>query len=83
MEQMEHLLALLKSNSVFGIPSVSVAHTSNELYAISCRSKSTPWIIDSGASNHMTNYSNIFESFFPCARNKKVRIVDSNFSPIV
>ena len=81
MEQMEHLLALLKSNSVSGIPSVSVAHIGNEVYALSCHFKSTPWIIDSGASNHMTNSSNIFESYSPCAGNKKVRIADGNFSP--
>ena len=35
MEQMDHLLALLKSNSVSGILSVYVAHTGNELYALS------------------------------------------------
>ncbi|RVW34481.1 Retrovirus-related Pol polyprotein from transposon RE2 [Vitis vinifera] len=72
-EQMEHLLALLKSNSTSGTPSVSVAHTGNELYAPSCRFKSTPWIIDSGASNHMTNSSNMFESYSPCPGNKKDR----------
>ncbi|RVW88812.1 Retrovirus-related Pol polyprotein from transposon RE1 [Vitis vinifera] len=70
---MEHLLALLKSNSTSGTPSVSVAHTGNELYAPSCRFKSTPWIIDSGASNHMTNSSNMFESYSPCPGNKKDR----------
>ncbi|RVW16372.1 hypothetical protein CK203_067829 [Vitis vinifera] len=81
-EQMEHLLALLKSNLTSGTSSVSLAHTSNELYALSCRFKSTPWIIDSGASDHMTNSSNMFESYSPCPGNKKVRIADGNFSPI-
>ena len=79
---MEHLLALLKSNSTSGTPSVSVAHIGNELYALSRRFKSTPWIINSGASNHMTNSSNMFESYSPCPGNKKVRIVDGNFPPI-
>ncbi|RVW64704.1 Retrovirus-related Pol polyprotein from transposon RE1 [Vitis vinifera] len=81
-EQMEHLLALLKSNLTSGTSSVSLAHTGNELYALSCRFKSTPWIIDSGASDHMTNSSNMFESYSPCPGNKKVRIADGNFSPI-
>ena len=81
-EQMEHLLALLKSNLTSGTSSVSLAHTGNELYALSCRFKSTPWIIDSGASDHMTNSSNMFESYSPCPGNKKVRIVDGNFPPI-
>ncbi|RVW91336.1 hypothetical protein CK203_035410 [Vitis vinifera] len=70
---MEHLLALLKSNSTSGTPSVSVAHIGNELYALSRRFKSTPWIINSGASNHMTNSSNMFESYSPCPGNKKDR----------
>eukprot|EP00261_Vitis_vinifera_P039416 XP_019080659.1 PREDICTED: uncharacterized protein LOC104881375 isoform X1 [Vitis vinifera] len=81
-EQMEHLPALLKSNLTSGTSSVFVAHTGNELYALSCRFKSTPWIIDSGASDHMTNSSNMFGSYLPCPGNKKVRIADGNFSPI-
>ncbi|RVW29625.1 hypothetical protein CK203_100964 [Vitis vinifera] len=81
-EQMEHLLALLKSNLTSGTSSVSLAHTGNELYALSCRFKSTPWMIDSGASDHMANSSNMFESYSPCPGNKKVRIADGSFSPI-
>ena len=82
-EQMEHLLALLKFNSVPNVPSVSVAHTGNKFYALSCQFKSAPWIIDSGASDHMTNSLHLFETFSPCPENKKVRIADGNFSPIV
>ncbi|KAJ9700568.1 hypothetical protein PVL29_006057 [Vitis rotundifolia] len=82
IEQMEHLLALLKSNSTSSTPNVSVAYTGNELYALSCHFKSTPWIIDFGASDHMTNSSNMFESYSPCPGNKRVRIADGNFSPI-
>ena len=82
IEQMEYLLALLKSNLTSGTPSVSVAHTGNELYGLSCCFKSTPWIIDFGASDHMTNSLNMFESYSPCPGNKKVRIADGSFSPI-
>ncbi|RVW39021.1 hypothetical protein CK203_089160 [Vitis vinifera] len=82
IQQGEHLLALLKSNLTSGTSSVSLAHTGNELYALSCRFKSTPWIINSGASDHMTNSSNMFESYSPCPGDKKVRIADGNFSPI-
>ncbi|RVW92973.1 Retrovirus-related Pol polyprotein from transposon RE1 [Vitis vinifera] len=71
IRQGEHLLALLKSNLTSGTSSVSLAHTGNELYALSCCFKSTPWIIDSGASDHMTNSSNMFESYSPCPGNKK------------
>ena len=81
-EQMEHLLALLKSNSTSGTPNASMAHTCNELYALSYRFKYTPWIIDSRASDHMTNSSNMFESYSPCPGNKRVTIANGNFSPI-
>ena len=80
---MEHLLALLKFNSVPNISNVSVAHTGNKFYALSCQFKSAPWIIDSGASDHMTNSLHLFETFSPCLENKKVRIANGNFSPIV
>jgi hypothetical protein len=82
-EQMEHLLTLLKSNSSFGIPSVSVAHISNEPNALSCcLNSSAPWIIDSGASDHMTSSHNFFESYSPCSEIEKVRIADSSLSSI-
>ena len=70
---MGHLLALLKSNlSSSSSPSVSVAHTGNEAKALlSYLNTSTPWIIDSGASDHMTNSLKLFESYFPCLGNEK------------
>ena len=82
-EQMEHLLTLLKSNSSFGIPSVSLVQTGNEANALSCcLNSSTSWIIDSGASNHMTSFSHLFETYSPCSENQKVKIVNGNFSSI-
>ena len=54
-EQMDLLLRLLKSNPESGIPSSSLAQTGRNSCAFSCHSNSTLWIIDSGASDHMTN----------------------------
>ena len=80
---MEHLLTLLKSNSSSGIPSVSVAQTGNEPNALSCwLNSSAPWIIDSGASDHMTSSHNFFESYSSCSGIEKVGIVDGSFSSI-
>ena len=71
-EQMDLLLRLLKSNPESGIPSNSLAQTGRNSCAFSCHSNSTLWIIDSGASDHMTSLSYAFHSYTPCYGNKKV-----------
>ena len=77
-EQMDHLLKLIKSNSLSGsIPNVSLAQTGN---ALSC-SNYAPWIIDSRASDHMTSFSHFFTTYSPCSSNEKFRIADGSFSP--
>ncbi|XP_073041799.1 uncharacterized protein [Primulina eburnea] len=82
-EQLEQLLALVKSNPSSSAPSVSMAHTGSEINAFSCGfGISTPWIIDSGESDHMTNSLNLLKLYSPCSKNRKVRIVDGSFSPI-
>ena len=81
-EQMDHLLKLLKSNSPSGIPSVSLAQIGSALNAFSCCFNSIPSIIDSGASDHMTSFSNLFNTYSPCSGSEKIRIVDGSFSPI-
>ena len=43
---------------------------------------STPWIIDSCASNHMTSQFHLFDSLSPCFGYLKVRITDGSLSPI-
>ena len=39
-----------------------------------------PWIINSGASDHMTGQSNIFSSYTPYTGHDNVKIVDGTFS---
>ena len=41
-----------------------------------------PWIIDSGASNHMTNLSKLFQTYVPCPGDQKIRITEGSFSSI-
>lgn len=81
-EQLEQLLTLLKSGSSSSVQTVSVAHSGNEINALSCFKFSGPWIIDSGASDHMSNSLNLFKSYSPCSNNRKVKIADGNYSPI-
>ena len=42
----------------------------------------TPWIIDSGASDHMTDAHHLFSTCSPCTGNLKVKIADGTLSPI-
>ena len=44
--------------------------------------KNSPWIVDSGASDHMTDNSNLFHTFSPCSGNYKVRIADGSTSKV-
>jgi hypothetical protein len=64
-------------------PSGSVAQRGNVQSALSVKSRNhTPWIIDSGASDHMTYSHTLFNSYSPCAGNLKIRIADGTLSPI-
>ena len=84
-EQMDHLLKLLKSNSgSLSTPNAAIAQAGSKLNALSCHLpiSHTPWIIDSGASDHMTSFSHLFHTYTPCSGHKKVRIADGSYSPI-
>lgn len=41
-----------------------------------------PWIVDLGASDHMTGDATIFGTYSPCTNNLKVRIVDGSLSKV-
>ena len=81
-EQLDQLLQLLKPAPLTpGTPIASVAQSSS----LSCAyflPLSAPWIIDSGASNHMTNLPHLFISYTPCFGNKKVRIANRSLFSI-
>jgi hypothetical protein len=42
-----------------------------------------PWVIDSGASDHITCMSPIFSSYNPCSGRDKARIADGSLSPVL
>src|SRR3954471_3846107 len=45
--------------------------------------ESDPWLIDSGASKHMTGKSTVFTSYSPQSGRDKVRVADGSLSPIL
>ena len=79
---MDHLLKLLQFNSSPNTHVGTVAQTGKDSWALSVQNHSNPWIIDSGASEHMTNCSNLFNSYFPSSGSEKVRIADGSYSSI-
>ncbi|KAK9102894.1 hypothetical protein Sjap_020148 [Stephania japonica] len=74
---------MLKSNSgSSGTPNVFLAQTGNDLNALCCASLTGPWIVDSGASDHMTSSSNLFHTYVPCSSHEKIRIADGSYTLI-
>ncbi|RVW84857.1 hypothetical protein CK203_048565 [Vitis vinifera] len=45
-------------------------------------SQTTPWIVDFGASDHMTDAHHLFSTYSPCTDNLKVKIADGTLSPV-
>ncbi|KAI5432429.1 hypothetical protein KIW84_036244 [Lathyrus oleraceus] len=76
MERLDRLYKLLESPN----PSCSIATKGN--YAFLSVSLSHTWIVDSGASDHMTGESTLFSSYGPCAGNQKIKVADGSFSAI-
>ncbi|XP_073112311.1 uncharacterized protein [Elaeis guineensis] len=54
---------------------------SDQIHALNC-SNFFPWVVDSGASNHMTGSFRDFVSYIPCSGHDKVRLADGSFTPI-
>ncbi|RVW52456.1 Retrovirus-related Pol polyprotein from transposon RE1 [Vitis vinifera] len=92
-EQMEMLQKLLSpllsvqsqtgssSNQVIG--SGTLAHKGNFLSAFTAgKKRKKPWIVDSGASDHMTGDATIFDTYNSCPNNLTVRIADGSLSKV-
>ena len=44
--------------------------------------KTKPWIVDSGASDHMTGDITLFQAYSPCTSHSAIRIADGSFSAV-
>ncbi|GMP21651.1 hypothetical protein CsSME_00052836 [Camellia sinensis var. sinensis] len=86
-EQMEMLQKLLQSQSGSSsnhiIGSGTLAHKGNSLNAFTVgKKRKKPWIVDSGASDHMTGDATIFDTYSSCQNNLTVRIADGSLSKV-
>ena len=59
-----------------------VAKRGNFLQALKTSRDQHMWIVDSGASDHMTDSHKLFTTYIPCAGNVKVKIADGSLASI-
>lgn len=64
------------------VASILLAKKGNFLHALKTLRDTTLWIVDSGASDHMTDSHQHFTTYTPCASNLKVKIADGSLAPI-
>ncbi|XP_059623100.1 uncharacterized protein LOC132266262 [Cornus florida] len=79
LNALRHLLAQHSSISTFNFTQTSSSHLAHQ---VSTFSSGPPWIIDSGAADHMTGMASDFSSYSLCSGKDKVRVVDGTFTSI-
>ena len=83
---MEALQKLLQQSMVIAEKggTTVVAQRGNFLHALNISKERTKsWIIDLGASDHMTGDFTLFSSYSPCPYNYTVRIADETHSKVM
>ena len=82
---LQNRLAQLDPQPVSDAPSTSnfaQSGTYHSAHHVSTTSGELPWIIDSGATDHMTGMASIFSSYTVCSGRDKIRVADGTFSSI-
>lgn len=69
------------STPVIGTGSIAQKGKFSNALSVKTKKPST-WIIDSGASDHMTGDPSLFQSYYPCSENYKVHIANGSLSSV-
>ena len=70
------------SQSSTSLSSGSLAKKGTFFIVLSTMSQTTPWIMDSGAFDHMTDAHHLFSTYSPCVGNLKVKIANGTLSSV-
>ena len=84
-EQLEQLYKFLNQSQPLPNPSSfsSLAQKGNNFTALGVvYVQKDPWIIDLGATDHMTNHSKLFSSYIPCSGSQKIKIAYGSLSSV-
>ncbi|KAK4270903.1 hypothetical protein QN277_019668 [Acacia crassicarpa] len=82
-EQKSQLLNLLKNLKSSQGPVATIAKQGNDHFTLISSSSLRKWIVDTGASDHMTLESRIFTSYSPLAGNNQIRTTNNSSASIV
>ena len=83
LQKMFHQSQQIPGNSTSMIGTGSLAQKGNFLRALNVkRKKHSPWIVDSGASDHMTGDATILDNYSPCNGDLAFRIADGSLSKV-
>ncbi|KAG8497017.1 hypothetical protein CXB51_008247 [Gossypium anomalum] len=76
--QLETLHKILGTSTTHG----SLATQGTALNIAFESNNQSSWILDSGASDHMTGNSTLFHTYTPCHDKSRIRIADGSYSPV-
>ena len=84
IEKLKSLLGALEKPPETGTCSLAFKSKFSSLYAlnVSCTTFPNSWVIDSGATDHMTHSSHKFITYDPCLSNRKISTADGSLSTI-
>ena len=84
IEKLKNFLGSLEKSSLAGTCSLVFSGISSSSCATNVSEKISPkrWVIDSGATNHMTSSSKHFSSYTPYSGHKKITITDGSITTV-